>query len=94
MHIFPKIFFKIIYYLFYFLAALHGLSLAAGSGGYSLLRCVDFSLQQLLSLQSTAVGCMGFNSCDPCSLLSCSAESEVYVDQGSNLCRLHWQVDS
>ena len=26
--------------------------------------------------------------------LSCPVECEIFLDQGSNLCSLHWQVDS
>ena len=43
--------------------AVHGLSLAAVSGGYSLLRCADFSLRWLLLLQSTGYRSAGFSSC-------------------------------
>ena len=43
--------------------AARGLSLAAASGGYSSLRCAGFSLQCLLSLQSTGSRCVGFSSC-------------------------------
>ena len=40
-----------------------GFSLVAASGGYSLLRCVGFSLQWLLLLRSTGSRCAGFSSC-------------------------------
>ena len=40
-----------------------GLSLVAASGGYSSLRCMDFSLQWLLLLQSTGSRRVGFSSC-------------------------------
>ena len=43
--------------------AARGLSLAAASGGYSLLRCAGFSLWRLLFLQSTDSRCRGFSSC-------------------------------
>ena len=45
-----------------FLAA-RGLSLVAGSGGYSSLWCAVSSLQWLLLLQSTDSRLMGFSSC-------------------------------
>ena len=45
-----------------FIAA-RGLSLVAASGGYSSLRCVGFSLQWLLLLQSTGSRRAGFSSC-------------------------------
>ena len=44
--------------IFFFLA-LHGLSLAAASGGYSLLWCAGFSLWWLLLLQSMGSRCTG-----------------------------------
>ena len=40
-----------------------GFSLVASSGGYSLLRCVGFSLRWLLLLQSTGSRHVGFRSC-------------------------------
>ena len=43
--------------------AVRGLSLVAANGGYSLLQCVGFSLQWLLSLWSTGSRCAGFSSC-------------------------------
>ena len=43
--------------------AARGLSLVAASGGYSLLRCVGFSLQWLLLLQSIGSRHAGFSSC-------------------------------
>ena len=43
--------------------AAHGLSLVAGSGGYSSLRCTGFSMQWLLLLRSTGSRRAGFSSC-------------------------------
>ena len=61
--------------------------------------CCGFSL-----LQTTSSRCMGFSSCDTWALesrlsslahrLSCSMECGFFLDQGSNLCPLHWQADS
>ena len=45
------------------LVAALGLSLVAASGGYSSLRCADFSLRWLLLLQSTGSKRTGFSSC-------------------------------
>ena len=42
---------------------MHRLSLVAASGGYSLLRCVGFSLWWLLLLRSTGSRRPGFSSC-------------------------------
>ena len=69
------------------------------SGDYS-LQCSGFSLQWLLSLQSSGSRHMGFSSCSMCAQwvwhtgLSCSAACGIFPDQGSNPCLLHWQVDS
>ena len=54
--------------LFYFwphwvFVAVHGFSLVAASGGYSSLRCADFSSWRLLLLWSTGSRHMGFCSC-------------------------------
>ena len=62
---------KFIYLFIYFwlrwvFVAARGLSLVAASGGYSLLRCTDFSLRWLLLLcllQSTGSRHVGFSSC-------------------------------
>ena len=62
-------FFKIhLFILFYFwlhwvFVAVCGLSLVVASSGYSLLRCVGFSLRWLLLLRSTGSRSMGFSSC-------------------------------
>ena len=55
---------KFIYFcLRWVFVAVRGLSLVAGSGGYSSLRCVGFSLQWLLLLRSTGSRCAGFSNC-------------------------------
>ena len=58
-----------IYFIYFWLCwvffASHRLSLVAVSGSYSLLWCVDFSLQWLLLLQSTGSRHAGFSSCGP-----------------------------
>ena len=58
---------KFIYLIYFWLrwvfVAARGLSLVAASGGYSSLRCVGFSLQWLLLLQSTGSRHEGFSSC-------------------------------
>ena len=51
------------FWLHWVFAAAHGFSLVAESGGYSLLRCVGFSLRWLLLLQSTGSRCTSFSSC-------------------------------
>ena len=51
------------------------------------LQCTDFSLQCLLLLQSMGSVAMMHG-------LSCSKACEIFPDQGSFQCLLHWQVDS
>ena len=64
------LFFFLLIYLFIFifgcigsLLLCMGFSLVEGSGGYSSLRCVGFSLRWLLLLQSTGSRRAGFSSC-------------------------------
>ena len=58
-----------------------GLSLAVASGGYSLLRCLCFSLWWLLLLRSTGSRCTGFSSCGSRALKSrlssCGARAKL-----------------
>ena len=85
--------------------AVHGLSLVAASGGFSSFAWVSHCSG--FSLWSTGSRHAGFSSCgsQPQQLwhmgsvvvaceLSCSAACGIFLDQGSNLCPLHWQVDS
>ena len=67
-----KLFFKIFFvcglwlfclWLYWVFVAARGLSLVAASWGYSLLRCMGFSLQCLLLLWSTGSRHVGFSSC-------------------------------
>ena len=69
-----------------FIAA-HKFPLVAASRGSSLSRCMGFSLQWFLLLQSPVpvVAAHG---------LSCSVACGIFPDQGLNLCPLHWQVHS
>ena len=74
-------------YLFYYFGlcwvfiAVHGLSLVAASGVYSLLRCAGFSLWWLLLLQSTGSRRVGFSSCGTQALerrlSSCGARAQL-----------------
>ena len=60
----PTFFKKFIYFrLRWVFVAARGLSLVAASGGYSLLRCVSFSLWWLLMLRSSGSRRTGFSSC-------------------------------
>ena len=80
------------------------LSLVAASRACSWLWCLGFSLQWLLLLQSMGSKFMGFGSCgsrilegglSSCGTWgSCSAACGIFLDQGLNLCSLHWQADS
>ena len=53
----------IYFWLHWVFVAACGLSLVAGSWGYSLLRCAGFSLRWLLLLCSTGSRHAGFSSC-------------------------------
>ena len=78
--------------------------LVVASRGYSLLRCVGFSLRWLLLLRSigsrhtgsvvVARGLQSTSSVVVAHGLSCSAACGIFLDQGLNLCALPWQVDS
>ena len=65
----------IYFWLHWVFIAARGLSLVVVSGGYSLLRCVGFSLRWLLLLQSMGSRHAGFSSCGEwaleCRLSSC-----------------------
>ena len=60
-------------------------------GLYSSLQCAGFSFQwllgraQALGMQASVAVVCGFGSC---------MEGGIFLDQGSNPCPLHWQVDS
>ena len=58
----------------------------AESRGYS-LRCMGFSLWCLPLLWSTGSVVVAHGLC-------CSKACGIFLEQGSNLCSLHWQVDS
>ena len=61
-HYYLKYLFIYFWLCWVFVPALR-LSLVAVSGGYSSLRCMGFSLQWPLLLQSTGSRCAGFSSC-------------------------------
>ena len=97
----------IYFWLCWVFVAASGLSLAGfhcGKRGYSLLRCVVFSLRWLLLLRSTgsrhvgsvavARGLQSTGSVVVAHELSCSAACGIFRDQGLNPCPLHWQADS
>ena len=46
----------------------------------------------LWGMQASVVAARGLSSC--VSQLSCPAAHGIFLDQGSNLCPLHWQADS
>ena len=51
------------FWLCWVFLAVHELSLVVASRGYTSLRCMGFSLQWLLLLQSMGSRCAGFSSC-------------------------------
>ena len=71
---------------------MRGLTLAVASGGHSSSRCAGLSLSRPLLLRST--GSRRAGSVIVAHGLSCSAACEIFPDQGSNPCLLHWQADS
>ena len=64
----------------------------AASGGHSSSRCTGPSLSRPLLLRST--GSRRAGSVVVAHGPSCSAACEIFPDQGSNPCPLHWQADS
>ena len=98
-------FLSLFFWLCWVFVEVAGLSLVAVSGGYSLqLQCMGFSSRWLLccrawgsrsrasgvmarGLQSTGSGVVAHG-------LSCHMACGIFLDQGSNLGLLHWQVDS
>ena len=80
-----------IYIYIFFLAAL-GLSCGAWAshcGGFSCCRA------QPLGAWASVVAARGLSSSVVVAHeLSCSLACGIFLDQGSNLCPLHWQVDS
>ena len=92
-------------YLLAYLFVLVVLGLCGGAQAFSScegcpsLQCMGFSLQWLLLLQSTGSRCSGFSSSSMGLVvvvqgLNCSKACGIFKDQESNLCPLHWQVDS
>ena len=71
---------------------MRGLSLLAASGGHFSSQCAGLSLSRPLLLRST--GSRRTGSVVVAHGPSCSAACGIFPDQGSNPCRLHWQVDS
>ena len=101
-------FYKFILFIYFWLHWVFfagcGLSLVVASGGYTLLRCMGFSLWWLLLLHSMGCRCVGSvvvahglqsaGSVVVAHGLSSSMACGIFPDQGSNPCPLHWQVDS
>ena len=92
-----KFIYLFIIIIFYFclcwvFVSVRGLSLVAASGGHSSSRCMGLLLSRPLLLQSTGSRCAG--SVVVAHGPSCSVACEIFPDQGSNPCPLHWQADS
>ena len=58
------------------------------------LQCVDCSLQYLLFLWGWALKCSVQASVAVAHGLSCLTAGRIFLDKGSNLCPLQWQVAS
>ena len=71
---------------------MRGLSLVVASGGHSSSPCVGLSLSRTLLLWCT--GSRHAGSVVVAHGPSCSTACEIFPDQGSNPCPLHWQADS
>ena len=71
---------------------MRGLSPVVASGGHSSSRCTGLSLSWPLLLRST--GSRRAGSVVVANGPSCSVACEIFPDQGSNPCPLHWQADS
>ena len=84
--------FLIYLWLCWVFVSVRGLSLVAASGGHSSSRCAGLSLSRPLLLWST--GSRRAGSVVVAHGPSCSAACEIFPDQGSNPCPLHWQADS
>ena len=82
----------IYFWLCWVFVSVWGLSLVAVSGGHSSSRCMGLSLSWPLLLRST--GSRRAGSVVVAHGPSCSTACGIFPDQGSNLCPLHWQVDS
>ena len=75
------------------LLLLHGLSLVVASEAYPLVAVCRL----LIAMASLVVEHRLWSkwvSVVVANRLSCSSACEIFLDQGSNLCPLHWQVDS
>ena len=99
---YPQIFIYFFFFLIYLLiiyfwlcwvfVSVRGLSLVAASGGHSSSRRAGLSLSRPLLLRGT--GSRRTGSVVVAHGSSCSAACEIFPDQGSNPCPLHWQADS
>ena len=69
-----------------------GFSLVLARGGYSLLKCLGFSLWWLPLLQSTGSRAQIWQVV--AHRLSCSVACGILLDQGLNPCPQDWQADS
>ena len=81
-----------ILWLCWVFVSVQGLSLVGASGGHSSSRCAGLSLSRPFLLRST--GSRRAGSVIVAQGPSCSAAREIFPDQGSNPCPLHWQADS
>ena len=82
----------IYFWLCWVFVSVRGLPPVAASRGHSSSRCAGLSLSWPLPLRST--GSRRAGSVVVAHGPSCSAACEIFPDQGSNPCPLHWQADS
>ena len=88
----PFKFYFIYFWLYWVFVAALGLSLVMASGDCSSLHWAGFSCQWFLLLQNSR--CRHLGSIAVAHRLNCSSAWGIFLDQGSNLCPLHWQADS
>ena len=84
--------FFIYFWLCWVFVSVRGLSPVAASEGHSSSRCAGLSLSRPLLLRST--GSRHAGSATVAHGPSRSAACEIFPDQVSNPCPLHWQADS
>ena len=83
----------IYFWLGWVFIALRGLSVVVASRGYSSLRCAGFLLQWCPSMWTTGSRALSRQLWHT-GLVASRHVGYDLPDQGSNLCRLHWQVGS
>ena len=86
---------SLFFWLHWAFLAVHRRSLVAVCGLLTAVAClVERGLYSMLASVVTMRGLRSEGSAVAAHRLSCLAACEVFLDQGLNLCPLHWQADS